>query len=242
MTNRLGSIVIFSLLTGWLCFADGAVRPSLLALVPSQDRSAASQQGTGEIPVQLARSLDSRKLKQGDTVEARTTDELRMGDGTVIPRGSKVVGHVTAATARAKGDPESSLGIVFDQVALNDGRTIPLKADIQAIGPPPNLAPAAAPGANPAPMPGAPGNMGGPPNSGGLGAPPSSIPNNPFPGNQQPTPPQGNTQSSDQLTPESTGVVGLHDLQLEQNSTLTSRGKQIKLQAGSQILLRVQNQ
>ncbi len=254
MTNRLCCVVIFLILSAWYCFADtaacapGSEPASLTAQASStgagsQDRSATSQHAAEQtIPVQLARSLDSRKLKQGDAVETRTTAELRMADGTIIPQGSKVMGHVTAATARSKGDAESSLGITFDQIELRDGRTIPLKADIQALGPPPNLGPAASQMGNPAPMPGAgmPGGIGNPPNSGGLGAPPSNFPTHPSGGTQPGA--QGNTQSPDVLTPESTGVMGFHDLQLEQNSTLTSRGKQVKVEGGSQILLRVQNQ
>jgi len=191
------------------------------------------------IPVQLAKSLDARKLKQGDPVEARITADLRAGDGTVIPRGSKVMGHVTTATARAKGDSQSQLGLSFDQIAVKSGKELPLKATIQAVGPPPsyggpalNNEPVVPGAASPGPI-----GTGNPP--AGLGAPSSNFPSNPSPGT---APPPGNQQSVSQITPQSTGVVGLHDLQLEQGSILASSGKDVKLDAGSQILLRVQSQ
>src|SRR6266849_4469928 len=44
-----------------------------------------------------------------------------------------LVGHVTQASARAKGESESSLGIVFDKAILKNGQEIPLNAGIQAI-------------------------------------------------------------------------------------------------------------
>src|SRR4029077_15068911 len=48
-------------------------------------------------------------------------------------KGAKLVGHVTQASARAKGESESSLGIMFDKAILKDGREIPLNVGIQAI-------------------------------------------------------------------------------------------------------------
>jgi len=100
-----------------------------------QKGSPADQQG-GEpsvIIVQLSKSLDSRKLTAGNSIEAKVTTELRW-KGTVIPRGSKVMGHVTESSSRAKGDPASSLGIVFDSIVLKDGTDLPLKVNIQAVG------------------------------------------------------------------------------------------------------------
>ncbi len=212
-----------------------------------QPASAGDQAGQ-TIPMELARSLDSRKLKAGDPVEAKITDQWRAGDGTLVPPGSKVLGHVTESSARAKGDPQSQLGIAFEQIALKDGRKLSLKASIQAVGPPlmtyasnpiPMGGPAGTPGA------GAPGPMGGtyPGGSpGGVGNPTSNFPNPAGSPRNTPNSPQGDQPSAPQVTPQSSGVIGLHDLQLEQGSVLSSNGKQVKLSAGSQILLRVQDQ
>jgi len=52
---------------------------------------------------------------------------------TVIPKGSKLVGHVTQASARTEGESESALGIVFDKAILKNGQEIPLSAGIQAL-------------------------------------------------------------------------------------------------------------
>ena len=53
----------------------------------------------------LAASLDSRKKKAGEEVVVKTIGDMRMSDGTVIPRGTKVIGHITEAKARSGGDP-----------------------------------------------------------------------------------------------------------------------------------------
>ena len=85
------------------------------------------------------------------------------GTERIIPRGSKVTGHITEASSRAKGDPASALGMVFDRITLKDGTDLPLKANIQAIGPRPGFGSGDTDMQNPAPVsaPGGPGSMGG---------------------------------------------------------------------------------
>ncbi len=212
-------------------------------LLQASSAPAGANQQSDVIPVQLSKSLDSRKLKAGDPIEAKITVELRAPDGTIIPRGSRVTGHVTEASSRAKGDAQSSLGIVFDQFVLKDGKSIPLKANIQAVGPPPNFAPGPTAMGSPSPTPttGAHGPMGGAAPPGGLAPPPSSFPGSAS-GGPQPSPSSRGQQTSGELPLDTTGVVGIHGLEMGPSSTLTSGGKQVKLESGSQILLRVQNQ
>ncbi|HEY6946608.1 MAG TPA: hypothetical protein VI431_15825 [Candidatus Acidoferrum sp.] len=81
----------------------------------------------------LSSPVDSKKCRPGDTVNARTTETIKSEGKTVIPKGSKLVGHVTQASARAKGEAESTLGIVFDKAILKNGQEIPLSVAIQAL-------------------------------------------------------------------------------------------------------------
>src|SRR6266436_6457549 len=62
---------------------------------------------------ELSSPIDSKKCKPGDAVNAHTTEAVKSEGKTVIPKGAKLVGHVTQASARAKGESESALGIVF---------------------------------------------------------------------------------------------------------------------------------
>jgi hypothetical protein len=52
----------------------------------------------------------------------------------VLPKGSKIVGKVTQAQARAKGQDQSQLGIAFDHAILKDGTQMPVSFAIQAVG------------------------------------------------------------------------------------------------------------
>ena len=81
----------------------------------------------------LSSPIDSKKCKPGDPVNAHSTEAVKSEGKTVVPKGSKLVGHVTQASARAKGESESSLGIVFDRAILKNGQEIPLSAGIQAL-------------------------------------------------------------------------------------------------------------
>ena len=82
---------------------------------------------------ELSSPVDSRKCKPGDAVNGKTTEAVKAEGKTVIPKGSKLAGHVTQVTARAKGEAESSLGIVFDKAILKSGQEIPLNVAIQAL-------------------------------------------------------------------------------------------------------------
>lgn len=93
--------------------------------------SASLASGT-KIAAELTKGLDSRKAKPGDPVTAKVTQNVRAANGMVIRRGSKLIGHVTEAKARAKGDSESALGIVFEK-AISKGHEIPLNATVQAL-------------------------------------------------------------------------------------------------------------
>jgi len=82
---------------------------------------------------ELSQSVDSRKAKAGDPIAARTTEAIKMDGQVVIPKGTKLVGHVTRASARSKGDADSALAMQFDRAILKDGREMPLQATVRAL-------------------------------------------------------------------------------------------------------------
>src|SRR5258707_10108367 len=113
--------------------ASGSASASTAASAQNGQENASLASGTALNAV-LNSSVDSKKCKPGDAVNAHTTEAVKSEGKTVIPKGSKLVGHVTQASARAKGESESSLGIVFDKAILKNGQEIPLNnVTIQAI-------------------------------------------------------------------------------------------------------------
>jgi len=84
----------------------------------------------------LSDTVDARKSKPGDTVKARTSEDVKAGGIIVIPRGAKLVGHVTEAQPAAKTGEQARLGLVFDRAELKDGRQIPLRTTFYALAAP----------------------------------------------------------------------------------------------------------
>src|ERR1700757_5388004 len=76
--------------------------------------SEASLAGGTAINAVLNSSIDSRKAKPGEQITAHITDAVKSSDGRMIlPKGTKLVGHVTQASTRSKDQGESMLAIQF---------------------------------------------------------------------------------------------------------------------------------
>jgi hypothetical protein len=115
---------------------------------PSQPGTAASAPGAANSPEantadlrpvsgQLVSKLDTKNAKNGDEVVVKTTDKATMGSGVVIPKGSKIMGHVTDVQAHDGSNPNSKVAIQFDQAEIKDGQTMPIKVVIQGVEPAP---------------------------------------------------------------------------------------------------------
>jgi hypothetical protein len=209
------------------------------------------------IPAELAKSVDAKKAKSGDQVLAKLAQDMLSNGQVIIARGAKIVGHVTQAKPREKGESESSLGIAFDKLLTKDGRELPLNASIQAVGAPAsNFNTNNGPSGN-GPMSesgGMPGGMGGSASAGMGGAGGRSggsatgAPGNPG-GNAGGNYPEDTGNSGSQsgtrgaLQPGATGVVGISGLNLsagsDGSSVITSQNKNVKLDSGTQLMLRV---
>src|SRR5258708_8987306 len=114
--------------------AQASTNASASTSASAQNGQANGSLATGTaFNAELSSPIDSKKCKPGDAVNARTTEAVKAEGKTVIPKGAKLVGHVTQASARAKGESESALGIVVDKAILKNGQEIPLSLGIQAI-------------------------------------------------------------------------------------------------------------
>src|SRR5215472_9748316 len=218
------------------------------------EQSSASLAGGTPINAELKSSIDSKKAKSGDTVTAQTTQAVKSRDErTILPKGTKLIGHVTQASARSKGDGESALGISFDKAILKGGEEVPLNATIQALAAPPASAPSGAYG-GPSPNPNGPsGNPSGGGNSSGMGGNrPSGTTGNPgsYPipsGTGSEPNSSGSPNAGDTLPPNSRGVYGLNGVQLKvatssntQVSLISSESKNVHLDSGTRLLLMTQ--
>jgi hypothetical protein len=244
--------------------------------------SAAAQTGHGNAALAngstfnaaLNAPIDSKKAKPGDPVTAHTTEPAKSDGKTVLPRGTKLLGHVTQASARSNGESDSSLGVVFDKAILKNGQEVPLNAGIQALASGQSAASTAGPdldtfgsggasaaGSGVAGGRGALGGVGstvggaagavtntaanvGGSAGGALNSTVNSTANAAGSLNGVSSGAIGGLNTAGQLTSNSQGVFGLNGLNLNsaasngtQGSIITSAGKNVHLDSGTQMLL-----
>lgn len=221
--------------------AEPALKQSQVA--PNSPKIAAGS----VIPVQLTKTVDAKKIKSGDEVQTQVTQDLKTNSGEVlVPKGTKVLGHVTSAQPHSKEQKESELGISFDRAVLKNGTEVSLPLSIQAVIAPPSANPGNAGNDQPSTSSG---QAGGTPSGGGrtpgMGGnqgssqatqAPSAGETNETPASNRPGPITANTK----------GVVGIPNLTLTaagsnsgQGSVLSSEKNNVKLESGTMLLLRV---
>ncbi|MDE3200841.1 MAG: hypothetical protein KGN79_07960 [Acidobacteriota bacterium] len=99
--------------------------------VPGKSGTASIQRVHGE----LLGHLDSKNAKTGDKVVVKTTESFKTVDGTIIPKGSKLIGHISQAQALGTSGADARLGLVFDTVELKNKEAFTVHAMIQCIAP-----------------------------------------------------------------------------------------------------------
>jgi hypothetical protein len=216
--------------------------PSTSGAAP-QVQSANSFPAGTIIPIELSKSVDARKAKVGDKIEARLPADFLAHGKIVIPRETKVFGHVTDVKAHSKESPGSKVGIAFDNMVMKKSGEVPIQVVIQAVGRPLQLVD------SPAHMNEGAGVTAATPSGGsGMGATSPSraqervaaIPINGAAGTESDTPPPTTMAP---LGPTSKGIVGMKGLALDvsgQTSIISSQTDNVKLENGTQMNLRIQ--
>lgn len=222
----------------------------------SMDATSALSAGT-TVSAVLAKPIDSHKCKPGDEVIAAASEDVKADGKVVVKKGSKLIGHVTEASAKGEGEANSSLGLMFDRAVLKNGQQVQMNSVVQAIAAartPPmsmesdteamtsgSIAPAGGSGragllggvgSTAGAATGAVANVGG----SATGALNSTVGSTAHVGNGL----------SGALNSSSSGVVGMKGLSLvtgaansTQGSVITSSGKSVHLDSGTQMMLRV---
>ena len=84
---------------------------------------------------ELMELLDSKTAKAGDSVVIRTKSEAKTADGTSIPKGSKLIGHVTGVKPSGQGNENSQVSLEFDRAELKGGQSMAIRSELQSISP-----------------------------------------------------------------------------------------------------------
>jgi hypothetical protein len=119
----------------------------------------ASAMAMSPVNVELVSKLDSKTAKTGDSVVVQTKASVKTADGTEIPKGSKLVGHVLGAKPSAAGE-NSQVVLQFDHFELKGGQNLAVHSQIESITPAAGAAATTASDAMSAPPSGASANPG----------------------------------------------------------------------------------
>lgn len=232
---------------------NGATPQTQQNSAPPQSASPTSTQASNSlriapgsvIPVQLTKSIDAKKVKTGDEIEATVTQDLKAGNGEiVVPKDTKVMGRVTEAQPRSKEQKESQVGITFDRAVMKTGGDVALPMSIQAIISPSYLSGGNNGGGQSASQASTAPNSGMPQGGGrsGMGTgtqQPSAT------ASQAPSGEQGSNTPHEPITGNTQGVLGIPNLTLStsastaQGSVVSSEKNNVKIESGTLMLLRV---
>lgn len=162
----LFALAVFAVSAGAQTTAQDAATAteSAQASAANSTASASAAQATAVSAV-LNKRIDSKSAKVGDEVTAKTTSEARFADGTKIPKGSRLVGHVTAVEPRSKDNRDGHVAFCFDHAQLKGGQEMTVSVLMHSIAAPAALSASAMDAEDP---------MGG--GGGGLGGGGGSMP------------------------------------------------------------------
>ena len=217
----------------------------VLLITSYQSALAVNQQAVSSVFAVVLKRIETKSATVDQEFTLRTISDIVVDGTVVIPSGSKIVGHVVEVATKGKGSEQSILGIVIDKAVLESGREIYLKAIIAAVAAPPD------------------GSLPSDPTYGMMhsnepkmvGTGPNSAAR---PGELSPSSKVDSTATLSTaringemrkgllLNPDSQGAIGFSGLSLSWRLTtppavtvFSSDRKEIKLEAGTQVLLRM---
>lgn len=99
------------------------------------DASASHSWEMSSVTGELECKLNSATAKVGDRVVLRTTAKVVTSDGTVIPRGTRLVGHISQVQTRDAKHTFAQLALAFDHAELKNGQSIAIFTLIRGVNP-----------------------------------------------------------------------------------------------------------
>lgn len=211
---------------------------------PAQTSAPATQEVIAVFAV-LTKTAESKGAVAGQELTLRTVGDVVVGGEVVIPRGSKLLGRITEVKVKGGGVAQSALSVVIDKAVTKDGAELHLQAIIAAVAAPRDKSLALDPtygmlhSGEPKMVGTSPGRASGagelPPGSKAGGTAEVATADI-----------QGGTDGPWLLDKHSQGAIGYDGLSLSWRLTepppvtvFSAKGKNVKLDAGAQVLLRM---
>ena len=139
-TASLLAIALAAVSTPLMAQQEGVDAPQKEVYAPQGhmdfgDASASHAWEMSTVTCELENKLDSKTAKLGDRVVLKTNDKVQTADGTVIPRGTRLVGHITQVQPRDATHSITELAIAIDHAELKNGQSIAIFTLIRSAYP-----------------------------------------------------------------------------------------------------------
>jgi len=218
----------------------------VLVITSYQPASASNQPPVSTIFAIVVKRIDTKSANLDQELTLRTISDVVVDGTVVIPSGSRVVGHIVELATKGKGSEQSILAIVIDKALLESGKEITLQGIIAAVAAPPDSSLSSDPtygmmhsnepkmvGTGPSAAAARPGEL----------SPSGKVESTATLGAARIN---GEMRKGLLLNAESQGAIGFSGLSLSWRLTappavtvFSSNRKEIKLDAGTQVLLRI---
>jgi len=110
-------------------------QPAATAASPTASPASSATAVMSPVNGELESKLDSKTAKTGDNIVVKTKASVKTADGTEIPKGSKLMGHIVAVKPSGAGE-NSQVALQIDHVELKGGQSLAVHSQIQSIAPP----------------------------------------------------------------------------------------------------------
>ncbi len=193
----------------------------------------------------LTKTVETKSATAGDEITLRAISDVVVDGEIVIARGSKLTGRIAEVTQKSKEQPQTQLAFVIDKAVRKDGVEIPLQAIAAAIAAPEKDSLTADPTygmmhSNEPKMVGS--GVRGTSSSGGLSSSSNASSNAAVATAHI----KGNSDEPTELNLDSQGAIGYEGVSITWRlmvpppvTVITTKSKNLKLEAGTQMLLRM---
>lgn len=117
----------------------GSTSKAVSTTAATSSLSTANVERISSISGELEGKLDAKTARVGESVVLKTTEKVTAADGIVIPKGTRLMGHVTEAQAHDSSHADSQLGIAFDRAELKNGQSFAIHSTIESVSPRPAM-------------------------------------------------------------------------------------------------------
>jgi hypothetical protein len=104
---------------------------ALTAVCASLSCAAAQSITMVSIQATVEKTIDAKKAKAGDPISAKVSSAVQLSDGTKVPAGSVLLGHIDSVTPSEKKS-DSTMTVTFDKLQIKNGNAIDVKATLSS--------------------------------------------------------------------------------------------------------------